>query len=198
MKKKLFLIVLVFLTAAGMYAQSTNAKPSALGISFVFYDYLTPERIRTSSFRQVLKQNQWADINEMAPGLAITYFKGLHRKFDLATTLTGAFTDKALPNRTPNGISFLLEGEAVLQYKVLPSNYMFTPYLFGGLGASKFGGYYGAFMPLGGGFKLNFFDEAEFFINAKYNMPVSTQTVKGHFIYGLGIAGAISKTKETL
>lgn len=196
MKNFLLTGLLFFLMAAGALAQSGQLKPSSLGISFVFYDFTTPERIRAASIKQVLKEDNWASLNEMSPGLALTYFKGVFPKTDLAATLSGSFADNALPNNTTNSNAFLLQAEAVLQFNMLADKYMFTPYLLGGIGASKYKSYYGAIMPLGGGMKVNFFDEAEIFLNAKYHLPVTAATVKGHFVYGLGIAGIIGKKKE--
>src|SRR3712207_8643358 len=49
--------------------------------------------------------------------------------------------------------------------KMFPEKYVFTPYLNVGIGASLYGGKAGAFLPLGGGFKINLFDEAAIFIN---------------------------------
>ena len=43
-------------------------------------------------------------------------------------------------------------------------SYWVTPYVSAGVGASKYKGYYGAFIPLGVGFKVNLFDEAAVFI----------------------------------
>jgi hypothetical protein len=164
-----------------------------MGISFLFFDYETPDRMRRSSIRQVLKNGDWAHLNEMSPGLAITYFKGLHPHIDFSSTLSGAFADNALPNEAVNENGFVLQGDATLQFNLLSNRYMVTPYLSAGVGVSKFMAYYGAFMPLGGGVKVNFFDEAAFFINGKYQLPVSAGTVRRHFVFSLGIAGIISK-----
>ena len=102
------------------------------------------------------------DLNEMSPGLALSYFKGLHSHIDFSATLSGAFADDAIPgeNVTENG--FLVEAVATLQFNLLTNRYMVTPYLAVGVGVTKYMDYYGAFMPLGGGVKVNFFDEAPF------------------------------------
>ena len=193
MKKFVLICSSIFFIVSTASAQASVAKPSSIGISFLFYDYESPQRIRSSSLKQVLKDGGWADINEMSPGLALSYFKNLHPKIDFVSTLSGAFVDDAMPQENFTDNSFLVEAIATLQMNMLPKRYMVTPYLVAGVGASKFKSYYGAFMPLGGGVKVNFFDEASFFINARYHVPVSAQTVKRHFVYGLGIAGIISK-----
>lgn len=189
--KKLVLgVAFSFILIRGVGAQQ---RGSSIGISFLFFDYETPARIKASSLRQVLKEGEWADLQEMSPGLAITYFRQLHARVDFASTLSGAFVDNALPNQTIPDNAFLLQADATLQFNVLPQRFMVTPYLIAGVGASKFKGYFGAYMPFGTGIKVNFFDEAAFFINARYHLPVNTATVNRHFIYGLGIAGKISR-----
>lgn len=197
MKKYLLILSSFILFQSGSFAQAKYIRAPSIGISFIFNDYETPDRIKATSIRQVLKEKQWAGLNEMSPGLAITYFKGLHPKVDFAATLAGSFVDDALPERTADN-AFLMEGDAVLHLKMLTDRYLFTPYLIAGVGASKFNGYFGAYMPMGGGFKVNFFDEASFFINAKYHLPVTTATVRRHFVYSMGIAGVIGKRKDVL
>ena len=129
----------------------------------------------------------------MSPALALSYFKGLHPKINFASTLSGAFVDDAIPGDVITDNAFLVEANATLQFNMLTNRYMVTPYLLGGVGISKFKVYYGAFMPLGGGIRVNFFDEASLFVNAAYHLPVNTRTVNRHFVYGLGIAGVINK-----
>lgn len=194
MKKFMLMCSSIFFVVSNAAAQTPSySRPTSIGISFLFFDYETPDRMRSSSFRQVLKNGDWANLNEMSPGLAITYFKGLHPNIDFASTLSGAFADNALPGETNTENGFVAEVDATLQLNLLSNRYMVTPYLTAGVGASKFMDYYGAFMPLGGGIKVNFFDEAAFFINGKYHLPVSASTVRPHFIFSLGIAGIISK-----
>lgn len=194
MKKLVLMFSSIFFVVCNTTAQpSSYNKPTSIGISFLFFDYETPKRISRSSLRQVLNDGNWAPFNEMSSGLAVSYFKGLHPHIDFASTISGAFADNALPGETITENAFVVEADATLQLNMLSSRYMFTPYLIAGVGASKFKDYYGAFMPLGGGVKINFFNEAAFFVNGKYHLPVNTSTVNAHFIFSLGIAGIINK-----
>lgn len=192
MKRFVLMCSSIFFFVCNTTAQSTSfTRPTSIGISFLFFDYETPERIRNSSLRQVLKDDNWAQFNEMSSGLAISYFKGLHPNIDFASTISGAFADNALPGETITENAFVLEADATLQFNMLSNRYMVTPYLIAGVGASKFKKYWGAFMPLGAGIQVNFFNEAAFFVNGKYHLPVNTGTVKSHFIFSIGIAGII-------
>ena len=199
MKKFMLMCSSIFFVVSNAAAQTPSySRPTSIGISFLFFDYETPDRMRSSSFRQVLKNGDWANLNEMSPGLAITYFRGLHNRFDFAGNVTGTFADDAKLNYSNGGNIFLLQADAEVQFKFLPDKNMFTPYLLGGVGMGKYKSYYSAFMPLGAGFKVNFFDEAAFFVQAKYNFPVTDATINRHFVYGLGIAGIIGRKREVL
>ncbi len=196
-KKYILTVAFYFLLESGIAAQK-NEQPPFIGISFVLIDFTTPDRIAGSSLQQVIRNGEWAGINEMAPGFSVSYIKNLRHKMNLAATLTGAFGNAALPEMVDNNPAFLLQADATLHFRVLSDKHLMTPYLLGGVGASKLKGYYGAYMPVGGGFRVNFFNEAAFFIQAKYHVPVTTATVRAHFIYGIGIAGIIGKRNEIL
>lgn len=194
MKKFVLICSSIFFVVCHATAQTGSyPKTTSIGISFLFFDYETPDRMRRTSFRQVLKEGNWAHLNEMSPGLAITYFKSLHPHIDFASTISGAFADNALPGETVTENAFVVEGDATLQFNLLNNRYMVTPYAVAGVGASKFKSYYGAFMPLGLGVKVNFFNEAAFFLNGKYHLPVNDGTINPHFVLSLGIAGIISR-----
>ena len=79
---------------------------------------------------------------------------------------------------------------------MLSDRYIFTPYLIAGVGASLYDGKFGAIMPLGGGLKVNFFDEAALFITSQYRVPVTTGTNNYHFFNSIGFAGVIGKKRE--
>jgi OOP family OmpA-OmpF porin len=71
------------------------------------------------------------------------------------------------------------------------------PYLIAGVGAQMYGGtYFGAFIPTGVGMKVNLFDDAHFFVNSQYRIPVTKETVNYHFFNQIGIAGRIGTKKE--
>lgn len=198
MKKTALLFFLCSVSAYG-FAQSNGSyiRPAALGFSYNLYDFTTPQRIKASSLSTVLREKQTAHLNEMGTGLAVSYFQGLRNKIDFAGTFAVASADYTLPNTT-NIVSsdLLLQADASLQFKLLPDKYFFLPYASAGLGANKYGVYYGAFMPVGVGFRLNFFDEAALFVNARYHIPITDETVRSHLVYGFGIAGVIGARKK--
>ena len=198
MKKFVLAGFTLFLSAYG-FAQNDHQhiRPASIGFSFNFYDFITPQRIQGASLATVLREKQTADFKEMGNGIALSYYKGLHNKIDLAGTIALASAEYNLPNTsTTINSGLLLQADASLQFKMVPDNYFFSPYLSAGVGANKYGSYFGAFLPLGVGFKFNFFEEATVFVNAKYHVPVTDETVRGHFVYGFGIAGIVGEKKQ--
>lgn len=198
--KKILLLLLVSAGTIAAFAQEAptvitpvNKRPAAIGISFFLNDYVTAQRIRTTSLNSVLANKSQARFRDMSPGLAVTYFQGLTPHIDFAGTAAGSFVTVNLPNKPANNDRFLLEADASAQFKMFPESFVFTPYLNAGVGVSLYNGELGAFLPLGGGVKVNLFNEASVFINAQYRTPVIAETSAHHFFYGLGIAGVIGK-----
>ncbi len=201
MKKLLYSFLIIILFSLGAAAQDNGStkgmykRQQALGISFVLNDYSSAQNIRSRSLASVINNKQFSKINQMSPGLAVTYFKGLQNKIDFAGTVAGSFVDSPLPNKSNDGNNFLVEADASVQLKMLSDQYMFTPYLSAGIGASKYKSYYGAILPVGAGLKLNLFDEAAVFLNAQYRIPITTETNNYHLFYNIGISGIIGKKK---
>jgi hypothetical protein len=197
---KKFMVSVAALTAFtfNSFAQNTTSntnyiRPKAFAVSFVLNDFQTPERIRSTSFATVLDNSEWAKLKDMSPGIAVSYFKGLHSHVDFAATMAGSFAKVELDGKRQSSDKFLLETDASLNLKMFSDKYFFTPYINVGVGASIYNGKGGAFLPLGGGLKLNLFDEAALFINSQYRVPVTTNTSAYHFFNSIGIAGRIGK-----
>lgn len=193
--KNVFAVLIAFcFILKNISAQDRPVRGKALGVSFIMNDFNTAQRIRNGSLSQVFRDKKWSKFKEMSPGLALTYFKGMKPLIDFAGTLTASFVNYPLRNK-PQGSSdaLLLEGDASGNFKLFDESYWVTPYVTAGIGASKYKGYYAAFLPVGLGFKLNLFDEAAVFISSQYRIPVSYETGNYHFMYNFGIAGAIGK-----
>jgi OmpA-OmpF porin, OOP family len=198
MKKFLAILFVLYLFVPESRAQDDDIRPAAIGVSFILNDFTTADRIRAGSLSRVLANNQWAKFKEMAPGIAVSYFKGLRKHIDFAGTLAGSFVDYPLLNR-PNSSEekFLLEADAALNLKMVSEKYWVQPYLILGVGAQMYGGtHFGAFIPTGAGLKLNLFDDAHLFVTSQYRIPVTKETVNYHFLNQFGIAGRIGAKKE--
>ncbi len=192
MKKVFASLFIISLFCQHSFAQNNNIRGKAIGVSFILNDFLSANRIRNGSLEQVIREDNWAKTSEMAPGLAITYFKGIHKNVDFAGTLGFSFADYPFSKRPSfNEESLLMEADASVNLKLFSDAYWVTPYLAAGIGASKYKNYYGAFIPLGLGLKVNFLDEAALFVNTSYRVPVTVETTNYHLMYSFGISGII-------
>ncbi|HET9824556.1 MAG TPA: hypothetical protein VFP87_04445, partial [Chitinophagaceae bacterium] len=161
--KKFLASVLVSCCLLGAGYSQTNLpiRQSAIGISFTLTDFASAQRIRSTSLATVFNKKDFAKFREMSPGIAVTYFQGILPRIDLAATLNGTFLDYPFRDRAAfSNNNFLLEGDVSGQFKLLPENYWVIPYATAGLGAHMYKGYYGSFVPLGVGLRVNLFDEA--------------------------------------
>src|SRR3712207_4645714 len=129
MKKILAAFLPVLFLAPQTFCQD-GVRGSAIGISFFKNDFLTPQRIRSTSLSNVFSNRQWAKFGETDGGIAISYFKGLNRHIDFAGTLAGSSVNLPFPNRPAfPGDALLLEADASVNLKMLPENYWVIPYL---------------------------------------------------------------------
>ena len=196
MKKILLSLFSLYLLVPASHGQKDEVRPKAIGVSFFLNDFVSPDRIRTTSLSKVLADKQFAKLREMSPGLAITYFKGIGKHVDVATSLGGSFIKYPMTTRTFTNNSLLLEANASLNLKMTTESYWVQPYLSLGLGAHKYKNYYGAFLPLGVGMKINLLDEAHIFITSNYRVPLTVETGNYHFQHSIGFAGRLGKKKE--
>ncbi|HEU4574381.1 MAG TPA: OmpA family protein [Chitinophagaceae bacterium] len=193
MKKILIVCLCVYFALSSATAQKgAYIRPSGFGFSFVLNDYATPQRIRNGSITQVFRDKKWAKLKEMGPGIAVNYYRGITNHLDIAATLAASSAD--VPD-VPAHDDLLLEGDVSAQLKMMTDNYYVQPYLSAGIGGSKYGGYYGAFIPLGMGLKINVSSETSVIINTQYRIPVTTETNGYHFFHSIGIAANIGKKK---
>jgi OmpA-OmpF porin, OOP family len=171
-------------------------RPASIGVYFFLSDFKTANDIRTTSLNSVLDRKQFGKIKEMSPGLAVTYMKGISNHLDYAITASGTFVDFAFPNRPTAGTEkFFLEVDASAVGKMFTDRYWLIPTINLGVGASKYGSYFGAYIPAGVGLQLNFFREAYFIINSQYRIPI-TETQNYHFYHSIGITGKLGKRAD--
>lgn len=194
--KKFMLSFGAFILLTNVFAQNDYKKPASLGVHFFYDDFKTAAEVRASSISDVLKNNDWRKTSRMSPGLALSYLQGVGKKIDFAATLSGSFLDYPLPNKpaflTNN---LLLELAATANVKFTTDQYWVSPFVTAGVGASKYKGYYGAFVPLGLGLQVNLFDEAYLLINSQYRVPI-TENVAYHFYHSFGVAGPLNAVKK--
>lgn len=195
MKKFLAVMLALSFFVPASFGQKEEIRPAAIGVSFFLNDFTTADRIRSTSLTRVLRDKQWAKTKQMSPGLAIHYFKGVTRKIDFAGTLAGSFVKYPVTGLSEFGSDrFLLEADGAMNFKLTSEKYWVQPYLLGGIGAQMYAGkYFNAFLPLGAGIKVNFFDDAHLFTTFQYRIPVTRENNAYRFFYSIGIAGRIAE-----
>jgi hypothetical protein len=196
MKKIPCVLLAILFSQALSFSQENHIQNPTLAISFLLNDFKSASAVRATSLSTAIKNRQFGKVKDMSPGLAISYIQGFSGHFDFSTTLAGSFLDYPQQNRAAFGTEYLLlEGDASVRGKLFTNKYWLTPFLQAGIGASKYKGYFGAFLPVGFGLQLNFFDEAYLLLNSQYRIPV-TETANYHFYHSVGLAGNIGKRKS--
>jgi len=196
--KKTFLSFLTIAVFLSCFGQNDYKKRAAIGVHFLLNDFKSASLIRTTSLTNVLSTKQWKTAKDMAAGLALSYIKGLNNNVDFETSISASFVDYPVPGKAPAGSNnALLEGVATGNLKLLSDKYWVSPFLTGGVGLSKYKGYYAGILPVGVGLQVNFFDEAFLIINSQYRIPI-TENGAYHFYHSIGIAGNIGKKKEVV
>ncbi len=195
MKKIIVSVLLLAFFIQNSYAQSKPIRERGIGVSFILNDFVTPQRIRTSTLSAVLRDKRVAKFREMNPGLAITYFKGVTPKIDFTATLGGSFVNLPLATKSFNRDNLLLEVDAAANFKMFPETAKVNAYLIAGIGVSKYTSIYGAFLPLGGGIKLNLFNESQGYVQLQYRIPVTPDATNYHMQVSIGISGLLGKKR---
>lgn len=195
MKQLIVSLLSVIIIVPAVYGQNDEIRSHELGVSFNLYDFKTAELIRTTSLNAVIRDKQFGD--DMSMGVGLHYFKGITKHIDFGGAIHASYASQTLPGKPVDGNDrFMLQMEGTGQFKMVTDKYWLQPFLIGGFGAQKYSVYYGAYMPLGLGLNVNFFNEGRLFINSTYRVPITTGTVNYHFMYALGISGRITKKKE--
>ena len=195
--KKIALLVAVTLFAVTIFAQTDMKKRPSLAIHYAFTDFKSGVDVRNTSLVTVLNNGNLYRARRMDPGLGISYMEGFTPHIDFAGTLTGTFlshpTTTGLSNSTGRDELFL-EFAATANFKLLTDNYWVSPYITAGIGASKWSGYYGAFMPIGLGLQGNLGSNTFVFANTQYRVAI-TENAAYHFYHSIGVGSALTSAK---
>ena len=194
--KKILLVIIglgLFVTSFG---QSDSKKRPSFGIHFFLNDFGTAQSIRNKGLANVVRTKDWHKTSKMTSGIAVSYLQGLSNHLDFVGTLSGSFVNYPIAGKPLNANpGLLLEGAATANLKLLSDKYYINPFITAGIGASKYRGYYGAFMPFGVGAQIKIVDEIFFMVNSQYRVPV-TENASYHFYHSLGVAANLFNKKE--
>jgi OmpA-OmpF porin, OOP family len=200
--KKIFLLLTILTSIVTMQAQEKinkqHVKRPALGVHFSLTDFKTASKIRSTSLNSVVLNKQFTSPRLMNPGLAISYTKGFTNHIDVQARLNSTFLNVPITGRSIIGDNFFGEFDVTGNFKMFSDKYWVSPFLTAGIGAANYkGSYYSAYMPLGAGIQVNFWDEAFLLINTQYRVPI-TGNNDYHFYHSVGIAGNIGAPRIAL
>lgn len=192
--KKIFILFVAVFAFSGAYSQSKDYKKGkALGISFFLNDFQSADLLRKVGIVRAMDTKDFFALKKMTPGFGVNYLQGLTNNMDFSGFLGGSLMEYPNANVVNNGNDkLLLEATAQVNFKLLSDHYWLTPFLDLGVGGSKFGKSFGAFIPMGAGLQLNVSDRVFFLVNSQYRVPV-TERISYHFHHNLTVAASISK-----
>ena len=194
--KKFFFLLMALPLFSNSFAQDNNhVKGRSLGISYFLNDFKTASDIRTLGLVKTLDNKEFFKPSKMNPGLAFNYLSGLSNHVDFIATLGGTFLNYPIEGVVPaSNEKLMLELTSSLNFKMLSDNYWLTPYVDLGVGGSKYGSKFAAFVPAGLGLQISLAEEAFVLLNSQYRIPV-TQNASYHFYHSIGVVGVISPKK---
>ena len=193
--KKILLAFIGLGLFVSSFGQSDYKKRPSFGIHFFLNDFNTAQSVRATGLGNTINSKIWHKTNSMTAGMAVSYLQGLNEHLDFVGTLSGSFLNYPNAKTPTTDPRLLLEGTATVNLKLLSDKYILNPFLTAGIGASKFGGYYGAFMPFGVGAQVKIVDEVYVILNSQYRVPV-TENASYHFYHSVGVVGPLFKKKE--
>ncbi len=200
MKQKLtllfsFLVVATLASAQMMDSKySSSKKGSLVGIHFNALDIKTPVTLKSAAGTRSFSQ-----IQDMDYGFSLSYWKGLTKTIDFSTRAGLLFHDYAGDdrgelNQTDKEIGYELE--PTLNFRPYGDNSLIAPFLTAGVGAGRYSGKFGAYLPAGAGVQLNLMSNSYIIVQAQYRFALSKDVIKDNLFYSLGIAQNIKQAKE--
>lgn len=192
----LFLISLFpcFVSCAQKFTSAV--KPPIIGFHFSLVDYNSPNRIDTSSIKEVFAQGDIFNPGKQNAALSISYWRGLNKLIDFSGKFNGIFYDYTL-NNTGNNINsgFGAELEGAINVRPISDNHFFSPFLTTGIGAGYYAGNLGGYVPLGLGLQFNFHSLVYFILQTQYRLSLAQNIFPNNLLHSAGITLNISKRK---
>jgi OOP family OmpA-OmpF porin len=113
-------------------------------------------------------------VGKLDPGFSLMYWQGITSHIDYSIRYNGLFTDYPKVAGVTN--SYTNEFEGSLHARLLENNHLFIPFLTAGIGIGSYGkNTWAPYVPLGGGFQLNMFNEGYLFLQANYRATLAKE-----------------------
>jgi hypothetical protein len=197
--RKLILTSLVLVSALNVWAQNSPVKNSlkkgkTLGFHFTFHDFATASELKSDGLSAVLTEKDWMKTSRMNPGVAFSYSNGISENLDIMTRLGGSILKYPVPGKSSSSSDkLLMEADVNLNIKLLTDAYTVVPYFSVGVGASTWGGYGKAYIPMGVGLQVHLAEKTHLLFQTQYRAPVTTSNGARHLFWGMGITSDIGK-----
>src|SRR5437868_8313780 len=196
MKKILLSFLALGLFVCSFGQSGDYKKRPSLGVHFTLTDFKTAADLRANGLVNVIRSKQYHKTGRMTAGMAVSYYEGLSDHLDFAGTISATFVDYPIPNSPAFGNNnLLLEAVATGNLKLMTDKYWLNPFITLGVGASKYKGHYGAFIPAGVGLQVKLMEDVFLMANSQYRIAV-TENTNYHFYHSIGIVASIKKKKE--
>ncbi|CAN5743232.1 hypothetical protein BH10BAC2_BH10BAC2_45800 [soil metagenome] len=188
MRKKIILFGCLF-AATGTFAQ-IEKKPSSLGFSIGFTDFIAVQDIKNTS----LSDAKIGGMSKMNTSFIAQYWKGLTKNLDVSVAYSGSFLSR-VPSSFPSSADYFQSLGAALNLKMFKEKAPVNPFLTAGLEGYNFKSTWGAQVPLGLGIQLNpFKNSVSFLTQAQYKLSLSDENVN-HLFYSFGILAPLTEPK---
>ncbi len=200
MKQKFILMALLILAGSGLFAQFLSPKKSSLiGLQVTLVDNYSPQRIDTSSLRDVFKQGDIYDLRKMAPAFTVSYWKGLTNHIDFSGKLNGIFYNYASENnRVTDRSEFGAELQADLNFHPVSDAHLFTPFVNLGIGMGHYTDKFSPFIPVGLGLQFNLNSQLYLMLQSQYRHSLKKEETKSSLAHSFGVAFNIGRDRPAV
>ncbi len=195
--KNICLIIAFLGVGLAAFAQNDSLKKRpTIGIHFFYNDFATPRQINSNGLGDVLQNKLWNKPQKMQGGFGLDYFQGITKKIDAIGTINTSWVNYSVPPAfTPYGSSqLMLDINAGVNTKLLPDNYVVSPYLITKVGFSSFKTQKGFNLIPGVGVQFTLFKEVLVNTTFEYRLPLGNK-LSPQLYYSIGIAKSIFKNK---
>ena len=193
----IFVAVFALLTTASAQDHPDKdkyKKGRVISVHYTLHDFQTAADMKANGLSQVLLDKQWYKTGHMKGGFAISDTRGLTPNIDLMYRLGISSMEYPVPDKNVvDKKKLYLESDINLNFKLLTDNYMFSPYISIGAGASQWNGYYGAYAPVGLGIQGHF-GKVWVFLQSQYRFSI-TSNVANHIFWGMGLGMSLPGKK---
>ena len=172
-------------------------KPSLIGVHFALVDYNSPDRIDSSSLKDVIKQGDIFNPTKQHSAVSISYWKSINKFLDISAKINSIFFDFP-SNSTVNHINnkFGVEVEGSINARPIGDDHLFSPFVTTGISAGTYRGKPGAYIPLGVGFQFNIHSRVYFLLQTQFRSSLSQDIFRNNLFHSVGVAFNITRQKS--